>query len=75
MIRDPAGIAPCAGLDDSWRFAFGELTDPLSGSIQEIQLDDNLSPEIRWVPVRPLPDQEVWFETVWREYLRDQEHP
>jgi succinate dehydrogenase/fumarate reductase flavoprotein subunit len=37
-------------------------------NILEIQLDDNLGVQEMWVPVRPIPHEEMWFEKVWKEY-------
>ncbi len=36
--------------------------------ILEIHLDDNLKVQKTWVPVRPVPKEELWFEKVWKEY-------
>ena len=26
---------------------------------------------VSWRPVRPLPDEEIWFENVWKDYRED----
>ncbi|MFA5816723.1 MAG: FAD-binding protein [Bacteroidales bacterium] len=37
--------------------------------ILEISLDENLKVQKNWVPVRPIPKEEMWFEKIWKEYL------
>jgi succinate dehydrogenase/fumarate reductase flavoprotein subunit len=39
-------------------------------NILEIGLDDNQAVIINWVPVRPIPQEELWFEKVWKEFRR-----
>jgi succinate dehydrogenase/fumarate reductase flavoprotein subunit len=36
--------------------------------ILEISLDKDLRIKKKWVPVRPVPKKELWFENVWKEY-------
>ncbi len=36
--------------------------------IVECTLDENLSTHTRFVPVRPIPDESIWFEAVWAEF-------
>jgi succinate dehydrogenase/fumarate reductase flavoprotein subunit/2,4-dienoyl-CoA reductase-like NADH-dependent reductase (Old Yellow Enzyme family) len=37
-------------------------------NILEIHLNENLTVEKKWVQVRPIPHEEMWFEKVWKEY-------
>ncbi len=39
-------------------------------NILEIGLDDNQAVVKNWVPVRPVPQEELWFEKVWKEFRR-----
>ena len=44
--------------------------DFIKNNILEVQLDDQLKLHKQWVPVRPIPKEELWFEKVWKESLR-----
>jgi succinate dehydrogenase/fumarate reductase flavoprotein subunit len=37
-------------------------------NILEVSLDENLAVQKQWVPVRPVPKEDMWFENVWHEY-------
>ncbi|MFA6127171.1 MAG: FAD-binding protein [Bacteroidales bacterium] len=39
-------------------------------NILEICLDENLTVLKNWVPVRPIPKEEMWFEQVWKEFRK-----
>ncbi len=68
LVLDPAGQLPCAGLEEAWRFKRNEPGLPVDREILEVWLDAEDRVNVRWVPVRPLPQDEGWFEQVWREY-------
>jgi hypothetical protein len=42
--------------------------DFVRNNILEIGLDDNQTVVKKWVPVRPVPKEELWFETVWKDF-------
>jgi len=44
----------------------------ISFIILEIYLDSNFEVKKKWVDVRPIPDEDTWFETVWNRYMRDE---
>lgn len=71
LVLDPGGEPPCAELSDEWRFT---LTDPhsfVNSHILEVQLDEAGALQTRWVPVRPIPREDIWFENVWHEFRQD----
>ena len=68
LVLDGSGELPCAGLEDGWRFARNEPGAPVDGEILEVWMDGEGEVRTRWVPVRPVPTDEGWFEEVWREY-------
>ncbi|MCX6223329.1 MAG: FAD-binding protein, partial [Bacteroidia bacterium] len=39
-------------------------------NILEISLDENLNVQKSWVPVRPIPKEEMWFEQIWKEFRK-----
>jgi succinate dehydrogenase/fumarate reductase flavoprotein subunit len=71
LVMDPAGKRPCDQLDDEWKFSLNQEDDFVNQKILEIYLDDNSNVNKQWVAVRPIPQEDSWFENVWNEYLRD----
>ncbi|MFH0761089.1 MAG: FAD-binding protein [Bacteroidota bacterium] len=47
-----------------------ENEDFTKNNILKVRLDDELKLHKEWVPVRPIPKEELWFEKVWKESLR-----
>ncbi len=41
--------------------------------ILEVYLDDDLKVQKSWVPVRPVPKEDLWFEQVWKEFRLSQD--
>ena len=67
LIQNKKGTLPLATLPEDFRFSLdsGELLD----SVCEISLDtDTLECRCNWVPVRPIPVEDNWFENIWAEY-------
>lgn len=64
LIYDSEGVLPFEGLPEKFRFSLekGEF----SGKIQEIQYA-NGECQVFWRTVRPIPQEEDWFEQVWKE--------
>ncbi len=71
LVMDPSGKKPCDQLGDEWKFSLTDQSDFVNQKILEIYLDDNFTVHKQWVDIRPIPQEESWFETVWNEYLRD----
>jgi hypothetical protein len=44
--------------------------DFIKNNILEVRLDDQLKLHKQWVPVRPIPREELWFEKVWKDSLK-----
>ena len=67
LVPDPKGLNPNDRLEPSWRISLAEKEDFVSGSILEISFEQG---EIRknWVKTRSIPAQDLWFETVWRDF-------
>jgi hypothetical protein len=68
LVLDDAGELPCTTLEDDWRFARQEPDLAVDREILEVWLDEEGEVRDRWVPVRPVPTDEGWFEEVWEEY-------
>jgi hypothetical protein len=71
LVPDLAGRKPHPGLGERWAFSLAEPSDFVSGNILEVWLDKNGRVRKRWLPVRPLPAADGWFETVWNDFRKD----
>ncbi len=71
LVLDPSGTTPCPALGDEWRFSLTEPDAFVNRHILEVQLDDEGQVRCRWVPVRPIPREDTWFENVWNEFRND----
>ena len=71
LVMDPSGEKPCKELDEDWRFSLNEEDTFVNNKILEIYLDENMNVNKRWVDVRPIPREDIWFENVWNKYLKD----
>jgi len=68
LVLDPQGELPAPTLEDGWRFRVAGRGSPADREILESRAAGNGGVDHRWVPVRPVPEEEGWFEAVWREY-------
>lgn len=65
LISDNMGKLPLEGLDERFRYVLdGEAH---SGVIQEA-VWKNGACQCSWRPVRPIPEGDLWFENVWRDW-------
>ena len=71
LVPDPSGRKPHPLLGDSWAFSLTTPSDFVSGNILEVWLDKKGQVRKEWVPVRPVPAAEGWFETVWNDFMKD----
>ncbi len=71
LILDPSGQRACEKLGERWRFSLAESDDFVNAKILEIRLGEQAEIETDWVDIRPIPDEDVWFETVWDDYVED----
>ena len=72
LVLDPEGELPAPTLEEGWRFREGSPGaggKALSqGEILESQVVSQGDVQHRWVPIRPIPADDGWFERVWRAY-------
>lgn len=71
MVLTPSGGPPSALLGDEWRFACNDPNAWVDRRILEIALGDAGAVRKQWVDIRPIPEENEWFETVWRDCLND----
>lgn len=72
LVLDPEGDRPCDELGDEWRFDLVPEDAHVNQKILEIHLDENMKVKKEWVDIRPIPQEDTWFENVWNQYLRDE---
>ncbi len=68
MVCAPEGQPIHAQLPAAWRLQSENLA--FREQVQETCLRADHTVENRWVPRRPIPEPDTWFETVWAEFLR-----
>jgi succinate dehydrogenase/fumarate reductase flavoprotein subunit len=68
LVRDPDGDQCCSTIGDDWRYFLADQEAFVSRHILELAVDAGRKLHKQWVPVRPLPVVDRWFENVWREY-------
>jgi hypothetical protein len=71
LVPDPSGRKPHPLLGDRWAFSLTDPSDFVSANILEVRLDKRGRVHKQWVPVRPVPPAEGWFETVWNDFMKD----
>lgn len=71
LVLDLKGHKPCKELGDEWKFCLNEEDSFVDKMILEIYLDDNFRVEKQWVDIRPIPQEETWYEKVWNEFRKN----
>ncbi len=69
LILDPEGDQSCGKVGANWRFLLTQADAFVNRHILELSLDSDWHPHKEWVPIRPIPTEDVWFENVWKDYL------
>lgn len=67
LVVDANGMPVLPVLGDRWRYR-PELLD-MRKKILQVRYDGRGDFGSWWVPVRPLPDEGHWFESVWADYV------
>jgi aspartate oxidase len=71
LVPDAAGGPPHPLLGARWAFSLAGAGDFTAARILEVRLDGRGRVRKTWVPVRPVPRPEGWFESVWADYRND----
>ncbi|MDD8014375.1 MAG: FAD-binding protein [Acidobacteriota bacterium] len=72
IVTGEEGEIPCPGLEEKWKFSPTPPEAYVSRRILEVGWNDRGGILKRWVPIRPIPREESWFENVWGRYLKDE---
>jgi succinate dehydrogenase/fumarate reductase flavoprotein subunit len=70
LVIDEKGYHPEGIPENDWNFSVCNYDKEIENSIVEIRYNDKKI-ESKVVKIRPIPEQELWFETVWKKYLED----
>jgi hypothetical protein len=68
LVLDPAGTKPCPELGEEWRFALNPRPSFVDHKILEVSLDSRGRVVKEWVDIRPIPNEDSWFENVWEDF-------
>ncbi|TET74001.1 MAG: FAD-binding protein [Candidatus Aminicenantes bacterium] len=71
LVRDPGGEKPCEELGNEWKFRLNQGDSFVDTRILEIYLDEDACVRKQWIEIRPIPEEEAWFENVWNNYMKD----
>jgi len=71
LILNPEGKKPCEELGDEWRYRLNNDKTFVNQKILEIYLDEDSTLKKQWVDIRPIPQEKLWFEKLWKEYRED----
>jgi hypothetical protein len=68
LVLDKSGTLAHKDLGDEWRFA--PMNESFQDKVMETEVTSVESATFthRWVPRRPLPKSDAWFETAWQAY-------
>ena len=72
LVLTPEGEKPVAELSDDWRFALNAKDAFVEQKVLEIWLDADSKVRKEWIDVRPIPDEDTWFENVWNKFMKDE---
>lgn len=67
LVLDPAGARAHARLDAA-RWSVAPENPAFRGSVLETTASASGGSESKWVPRRPLPESDTWFETAWAAF-------
>jgi len=71
LVMDPKGEIPATELGNDWKFSLNDAGAFVNSKILEIWLDEAQQVQKNWVAIRPIPQEDTWFENVWNEYRND----
>ena len=71
LVLTPSGPSPGPAAGDEWRFACNKPGAWVDRRILEIGVAEDDGVHKQWVDIRPIPEEDEWFESVWNDYLND----
>jgi hypothetical protein len=71
LVLDQSGPRIHDTFEESWGLRPADPASEASARILEVELEEDGSVQAHWTSPRPVPEPEVWFEQVWRDYRLD----
>jgi hypothetical protein len=68
LVLDKAGEKPCQELGNEWRFSLNPRPCFVDQKILEVFLTEKGRVVKEWVHIRPIPREDLWFETIWKAF-------
>lgn len=74
IVLDPQGVRAHARLDAA-QWSFAPENPAFREQVLETIVGGDGQVDSRWVPRRPMPESDVWFETAWAAFRRGEIYP
>jgi succinate dehydrogenase/fumarate reductase flavoprotein subunit len=71
LVENPDGKIPCPEVGDDWKFLLNDQDTFVNKKILEVSLDSGGNVSKQWIDIRPIPQDDTWFENVWNRYMND----
>jgi hypothetical protein len=71
LVLNPEGERPCKELGEDWKFLLNHEDALVNRKILEVSLGKKGEVTKQWVDIRPIPERDSWFETIWNRYRID----
>jgi succinate dehydrogenase/fumarate reductase flavoprotein subunit len=71
LVKNPEGKIPCQEVGEDWKFLLNEEDAFVNEKILEVSLDKGGGVLKKWVKIKPIPQEDTWFENVWNRFLND----
>ena len=71
LVKNPNGKIPCPEVGDDWKFLLNDQDTFVNKKILEVSLDEGGKVSKQWIDIRPIPQDDTWFENVWNRYMSD----
>ena len=68
LILDDNGERPVKEMEDKWKYTLNVRDSFVNRKILEISLTENFKIIKNWLDIRPIPREELWFESVWEDF-------
>ncbi len=69
LVHDPTGKLPAPNLPEIFRYSLSD--ESFNRRIQRVVYRDGKC-EFFWDPVKPIPQEDNWFETTWNAFMKDE---
>lgn len=71
LVLNPEGEKPCEELGEDWKFLLNQEDALVNRKILEVSLSKKGEVIKQWVNIRPIPERDSWFETIWNRFRND----